>query len=206
MKTNWKVIIQHTFQEFRLKRVCMFPFGLKRVIWWLNYILPCNVHHLALNFFNSVEKWTFLFSDSQMGSFHWSWWLPLSKALRSWPFSDRPSLFTGAGLSEASPHYLTYFFSIVNMFSIAFSRVEIVLRLIFFCKMLAHVYFCCSWCNLHLDKKFDCWQQSGGGEWLIVGQCCKTLPNAKRIENTEEEKVGETWNAEKFSHISPVSE
>ena len=116
-----------------------------------------------------------------MGSFHWSWWLPLSKALRSWPFSDRPSLFTGAGLSEASPHYLTYFFSIVNMFSIAFSRVEIVLRLIFFCKMLAHVYFCCSWCNLHLDKKFDCWQQSGG-EWLIVGQCCKTLPNAKRIK------------------------
>ena len=80
--------------KYKVKSIYIYILS-KKVSWCLNWIFPFPLKYLTLNFFNSVEKWAFLFSDSEMGSFHWSWWLPLSKALRSWPFPDHCSLFTG---------------------------------------------------------------------------------------------------------------
>ena len=89
-----------------------------------------------LEFFKLLLQMVFLFFDSEMGSFHWSWWLPLSKALRSPPFLDHCSLFT----DQACPihnHYLYILrpgqISIQNYFSyeLNFACWKVVINFIF---------------------------------------------------------------------------
>ena len=93
--------------EFLNRSINIFILSKKSYLTLELHFALCTLQYLTLHFFNSAEKWIFLFSDSQMGSFHWSWWLPLSKALRSWPFPDRGSLFTGLACPMPDQMYLS---------------------------------------------------------------------------------------------------
>ena len=122
----------------------------------------------------------------------------------SWPFSDRRSLFTGQRpvwcLTITYIYYIQWGRICLNSRKI--SWVDIFFKLNFFSsfRKCGPCVFC--WrCNLHLDKKFDWWQQRG--ELL---DCRSLLQNSKTLQKAKMTSTAQYYRKKHYLTSVPTKE